>query len=252
MDRNAHRKAIETVLHGLNSQDTNPFILKGGTALMECYGLDRFSEDIDLDAHHASVPAKRFFNTLEQICKANGYQCRQAKATPYVQRAFITYGDPNTPLKVEVSHREKIVDQQSVIMRNGIVTYTISKLCVLKATAYLSRDKIRDLYDLTFISEKYFDQLSPEAKDVLTTAFEYNNLEQFDYLVRTQHDPLIDTSRLQDRCLAMMDKLGLLYDRPQPTKTRTDFMQGLTDRTVGLDHPSDPSSNRQIRRSPQR
>ncbi len=126
------------------------------------------------------------------------------------------------------------MDLQSVTMRNGIVTYTISKLCVLKATAYLSRDKIRDLYDLTFIRDQYFDQLSPEAKDILISAFEYKNLEQFDYLVRTQHDPLIDTSRLQDRCLAMMDKLGLLLRPASSNEDRDRFHAGIDRQDVRL------------------
>lgn len=45
-----HGLAIRRVLRGINSSQGNPFVLKGGTALMECYGLDRFSEDIDLDS----------------------------------------------------------------------------------------------------------------------------------------------------------------------------------------------------------
>ena len=44
-----HRHVIKTFLTELNSCGNDRFILKGGTALMLCYGLDRFSEDIDLD-----------------------------------------------------------------------------------------------------------------------------------------------------------------------------------------------------------
>lgn len=32
-------------------QETKPFVLKGGTALMIAYGPDRFSEDLDLDVY---------------------------------------------------------------------------------------------------------------------------------------------------------------------------------------------------------
>lgn len=47
--RTEHKKVIETVLSIFN-KNTDKYILKGGTALMQCYGLDRFSEDIDMDS----------------------------------------------------------------------------------------------------------------------------------------------------------------------------------------------------------
>lgn len=43
-----HGNFIHAFLLLLNKQ-TDQFVLKGGTALSLCYGLDRFSEDIDLD-----------------------------------------------------------------------------------------------------------------------------------------------------------------------------------------------------------
>lgn len=46
--REQHGVVISLFLKYLNSQ-TDDFVLKGGTALMTCYKLDRFSEDIDLD-----------------------------------------------------------------------------------------------------------------------------------------------------------------------------------------------------------
>ena len=45
-----HEKILISYLLLLNKQ-TDQFILKDGTALSRCYGLDRFSEDIDLDGH---------------------------------------------------------------------------------------------------------------------------------------------------------------------------------------------------------
>jgi predicted nucleotidyltransferase component of viral defense system len=43
----AHVRIMRVVVSAL--QDT-PMVLKGGTALLLCYGLDRFSEDLDFDA----------------------------------------------------------------------------------------------------------------------------------------------------------------------------------------------------------
>lgn len=205
-----HRRVISQVLMALNADEDGLFILKGGTALMQCYGLDRFSEDIDLDARFANVGRERFFHAIDAVCTQHGYRWQKAKDTPVVQRAFIDYGQEGTPLKVELSRRAKQVDADQVTERNGITVYTISELCVLKSFAYVARDKIRDLFDLAFIAERYYDELDGPAQDALRRALEYKDLEQFDYLIRTQHDPLIDADMLADRFLKTMDKAGLL------------------------------------------
>lgn len=210
--RPEHRATIETIMRDMNRSEDNPYILKGGTALMLCYGLSRFSEDIDLDAQRAAVPAARFFRFIEHTCREHGYDWREGKNTPTVQRAFVNYGREDTPLKIEVSHRIKVVDSDAITHVDGIKTYTISELCELKASAYQNRDKIRDLYDLTFIIEHYYDELSKSARKAAQRALEYKDVEQFDYLTRTQHDPLIDVDRLADSFLNALDMVGLTTD----------------------------------------
>lgn len=56
-----HEKVMVSYLLLLNKR-TDQFILKGGTALARCYGLDRFSEDIDLDGTKQDIKeiTKRF------------------------------------------------------------------------------------------------------------------------------------------------------------------------------------------------
>ena len=94
-ENQSHGFAIKRVLYGINSSQGNPFVLKGGTALMECYGLDRFSEDIDLDSLRSNVPSSRFFGIIDSICSNEGYTWRKAKDTSTVRRAFVDYGVPN-------------------------------------------------------------------------------------------------------------------------------------------------------------
>ena len=43
-----HNRLIQTIVKGLSDK---PMVLKGGTALMLAYGLDRYSEDIDYDSN---------------------------------------------------------------------------------------------------------------------------------------------------------------------------------------------------------
>ena len=90
-----HEKILISYLLLLNKQ-TDQFILKDGTALSRCYGLDRFSEDIDLDGHKQDIkePTRRF-------CDRFGFTMRVAKDTSTVKRCLIDYGGLEKPLKIE-------------------------------------------------------------------------------------------------------------------------------------------------------
>jgi predicted nucleotidyltransferase component of viral defense system len=219
LDYEAHGKAIDEVLAGLNRESDNPYILKGGTALLKCYGLDRFSEDIDLDSERHNVSPHRFERAIETVAYQQGYTYRMTKQTPTVHRAFLVYEDPATPLKIELSMRKRNVNPDTFTTVNGTKVYTINELAQQKAAAYLSRDKIRDLFDLTFIVCEKYDDLTSESIETLARAFEYKDVEQFDYMIETQEDPLIDSGKLEDRFLKTLDRLGLIQDAPAKSKT---------------------------------
>lgn len=154
-------------------------------------------------------------------CEDKGYRYRVAKNTNTTGRVFIDYGNIGTPLKVEVSYRRKIIPDESVTYINGIKVYTLNEICRLKAAAYMGRDAIRDLYDISFICSEYFDKLSNEARRMLQSAFEYKDIEQFDYLVATQDDSLIDKDLLETRFLDSFDKVGLLTpERPEKSESK--------------------------------
>lgn len=205
--RKQHGEIISDFLHVLNEK-TNTYILKGGTALMMCYNLDRFSEDIDLD----STGGKNIKKIIESYCINNGYTYRIAKDTDTVQRFMLSYGNEQKPLKIEISYRNKNIKPSSYTTINNIKVYTIENLCLMKSTAYNARDKIRDLYDITYICNNYWDELSDNVKDVVTMNIEYKGLEQFDYLISTQKDELIDNDKLSNDFLELYDRLGLMID----------------------------------------
>lgn len=209
VNRRAHGEAVRAVLRGINSASDNPFILKGGTALMECYGLDRFCEDIDVDAARANVSSSRFFGAIESVCTKEGYAWRKAKATAAVCRAFIDYGDGERPLKVELSLRRPIVEAERTSVVDGILAYTISELCKQACAALMSRDGVCDLFDVAFIAERYYGELSHDAKDMLRMAFAYKDHGWFEHLVRTQPAPSIDPQLLKVRFAAALGRVGL-------------------------------------------
>lgn len=82
-----HGNIIKSFILFLNSR-SNQYILKGDTSLMLCYGLTRFSEDIDLDA----LCSKDIERIVNDFCRLNNYTFRVAKDTNTVKRYMIHYG----------------------------------------------------------------------------------------------------------------------------------------------------------------
>ena len=201
---------IHDLLTGINSQD-DQYILKGGAALMMCYGLDRFSKDVDLDGHGASIR-----NYIARFAKKRGLDYGVAEDTNTVKRFMLHEGDDL--LEVTVSYRSKYIDPATVNQINGIAVYNLDTLAMMKNNAYQSRAKIRDLYDLIFILVHYWDDISQWTKAAIADALSYNGLERFEYDVKTQQDALIPKDQLDEMTnnfLSVYDRLGLADDEKQ-------------------------------------
>ena len=210
-----HKTVIHQFLKQMNHVSSS-FILKGGTALMECYGLDRFSEDIDLDASRSKL---RGF--MDDFCKSAGYSYRIAKGTPTVNRFMIDYGsEMNKRLKVEISYRAMVIPSDSYTEINGIQVYTMDRMAQLKAAAYLNRDRIRDLYDLCYICNQYLPALKESTVMQIKDAFSCKGFDHFDYITHNERDPFIDQERLADAYLKVFDRLGLLYTNDEKLEIR--------------------------------
>ncbi|MBQ1288684.1 MAG: nucleotidyl transferase AbiEii/AbiGii toxin family protein [Erysipelotrichaceae bacterium] len=206
-DKNKHREVIEDFLRFLNSQSQD-YVLKGGTALMLCYKLDRFSEDVDLDGRNYGI--EQFINSF---CEEKGFTYRVAKDTAIVKRFFIHYGSLK-PLKIEISYRQMNLDKESRTTQiNGIKVYNIDEMMNLKLGAYNGRDRIRDLYDIVFIYKNYKESLSENTILSLANSLSEKGFAHFDYITQTQKDDLIDTDRLANDFLDTFDSLGLLVDK---------------------------------------
>lgn len=208
--QNKHEQIISLFLKDIN-KNQNTFILKGGTALRQCYKLDRFSEDIDLDVKNKT----NLIETVNSFCQKHNFIYRIAKDTETVKRCFINYGNEHKPLKIEASYRNKTIDNEDITIVNNIQVYNINRIAQMKANAYATRDKIRDLYDLTFICNHYFESLSKQTINIIGDAVGNKGLEQFDYLLATQKDPLINSDKLAYDFLEMNEKLGLLYSKEE-------------------------------------
>lgn len=156
--------------------------------------------------------------SLMIFAKKNNYSYNVNKDTDTVKRFMIHYTEQySKPLKVEISYRRKHIGEDEITNINGIEVYTINSLCYMKSSAYQARDKIRDLYDVCFLCNNYWESLSEGAINALRTSVEYKGIEQFDYIIRVQSDELIDSEKLADDFLKMYDKLGLLYTDEEKT-----------------------------------
>lgn len=96
--------------------------------------------------------------------------------------------------------------------------YDIDTLASMKANAYASRNKIRDLYDVAFICNNYLEELSDQSKLQIQEALLAKGLDYFDYVVENQEDELIDKEKLVEDFLNTWDKIGLNTDEEEREK----------------------------------
>jgi len=157
-----HKLLMRNIVKSL--ADT-PYVLKGGTALMFGYDLDRFSEDLDFDS------VKKL--NLETKIKENlpsGFEIveiTKPKDTNTVQRYKVTYITPNGKrrLKIETSYRKKDINKEDYRLIDGMQIYTIDFLLDNKLKAAhdgdTPRTTARDLYDIQFIVNNFENILTP-------------------------------------------------------------------------------------------
>ena len=199
-----HHCIMEELLTFIN-EVTDNFILKGGTALMLCYNLNRFSEDLDFDG----TGSTSIFDLLDTFCKKHGYWCRKAKDTNTTKRVILHYQveDKEATLKIEVSYRKAYVETTVI---NGYLTYSIDRIFNLKCNALKGRDRIRDLYDVLYLYSEYKSSLSHESVDDITTALSYKDYDVIADMIETCADPLINKRELENLYLSICSELEII------------------------------------------
>lgn len=198
--RHKHWSIITSFLHHLSTQ-TDRFILKGGTALIYCYGLERFSEDIDLDAINGDLES-----IVKSFCISNKFHYTSKKHSNTTKRYMIHYDETN-PLKIEVSYRNKFITDTCLV--KDVLTYKINKLFAQKLHAFIGRNQLRDLYDIIFISLHYWDDLTEQSKASLTEALHYKELGYIQYMLNSQTYHFIDNDILLLNVLELFEMLEI-------------------------------------------
>ena len=166
------------------------FILKGGTALSLYYNLDRYSEDIDLDSKSNNM------NFIDRIANYNKeWRVSIKKNIDTVFRAMVDYGATNHqgpyPLKIEVSSRNigmiknKVLSYKTV---NRVNVYEVADIIQMKVATFAKRDKIRDLYDIGFLLDKYPTLFSKENLLTIYDNMGYKGLDYLSLLLQDEMD----------------------------------------------------------------
>jgi len=160
-----------------------PLILKGGTALMLFYELDRFSEDLDFDAYKP-YDSPEFIRHLEVLLEKMSFKFALHKDTPTVKRFKLYTKRLPTPIKLEISFRQcaqlrDTLKDVTVQTNAGLRVYTIDRMLNLKLSALLNRTAARDLYDVAFISSNWIDALSQSSLQNLRQVLDKQTLEDW-------------------------------------------------------------------------
>lgn len=172
-----------------------PIVLKGGTALLLCYGLDRFSEDLDFDANKKFNLSGRIESIMAR--KAEEHTVKTVKNTDTVQRLKIHYIQKGVDrlLKLEVSLRDEIKNDD-VVLIDGIKTYKVARLIEQKIEALLNRTKARDLYDVSFLLRQYRTEFTLKAVERLQLAVQDMNQLEARFRPAFEDDDLVDEDEL--------------------------------------------------------
>ena len=124
-------------------------VLHGGTAVWRCYQGSRFSEDVDVYLKRDTERMERLFILLEQ----RGFTVGKRKTTDNALYSLLRLGRTEVRLEALFKAARGVLREYETIEGNLITVYTLSAEDIIreKAAAYLSRRKVRDLYDIFFL-----------------------------------------------------------------------------------------------------
>lgn len=181
------------------------YILNGGTGLLLCYDLNRFSEDMDFDGVNNKFDLGKVISKSVDSINLTVESLILKKDTPTTKRYMLHYGGKmgscDYPLKIEISFRQGYQISKYIIKNvNGITTYDIDRYVDMKLAALFNRNKCRDTFDVNFLLKNYLDYFSVINLNRLKNFISERVLEQlvFEYEEMKQTDLILkDTDGLQ-------------------------------------------------------
>jgi predicted nucleotidyltransferase component of viral defense system len=204
-----HLEVMTEICHFFNSKGL-PMVLKGGTALKLCYGLDRFSEDLDFDCAKSLNLESSIGAVFALLGKTKRHlrnpDISVTKDTQTVKRYRIIYAD-DINLKLETSLRGTPNDDDLVEL-NGILTYKIEKLIQQKLRALNGRTAARDLHDVIYLYEYFFESFGKGELDEIEALYSNQSSVIDEYNSAYSEDTILSTTDLLDDLGKLVELYG--------------------------------------------
>jgi len=172
----------------ISADNKNGLLLKGGTALLFCYGLPRYSTDLDYDGFNYNFDIT---DDIKSVINSNGLKLDRInvkKDTDTVKRFMIHYKEAeNNPIKLEISFRN--IDDADLVNAkrariNDINTYNIRYLASDKIDTFLKRTAARDIFDASFLIQHYPDSLNKELIEKCKSKLTTLGLDQMENIIK--------------------------------------------------------------------
>ncbi len=181
-----------------------PLILKGGTALLFAYGLDRFSEDLDFDSNKYLRLENRIEKATGPLVKIDSVDI--PKNTQTVQRYRVKYStkEMSGSLKIEVSCRDSYNLSRSHF-HEGIRVYDLPVLVDHKLEAFQERTAARDLYDLHFLLIQKPGAFSPGQTQILVESTRNIDALEHRFIEPFKEDPILQNTDVGRLVLSIYD-----------------------------------------------
>lgn len=191
IDFNLYQKEKDYLQHIVLSRifsRTGPELtFKGGTALQKCFGLNRFSEDLDFTASE-NLSREKLERSLEEVGRF--YTSSVSKSENNISISYkLKIGGPlfHGPIsiqtiRIDISLREGIllapINRMVIPLYSDLQPYLVifmdpREILSEKIRALMTRTKARDLYDVYYMSQKNV-KFDPH---LVTRKLEYYSLE---------------------------------------------------------------------------
>lgn len=187
-------------------------IFTGGTMLRLCYGLNRFSVDLDFWIYK-KIDVKKYFISLKEFL-SQYYSIRDAENKFYTLLLEIRSKDYPRSLKTEIRKKdEKVKTELSIAYSKYsetqvlVKTLSLSEVMKSKVEAFLSRKEIRDVFDIEFLLRRGIE-LKAKKEELQELLKGINSLGKKEYSVK-----LSSILEKEDRKYYMKENFKILQQR---------------------------------------
>jgi hypothetical protein len=200
-------------------------VFKGGTALQKCYGLDRFSEDLDFTTDSADEirRVEDGLQGIKQLYNATFKRTENEQSALFnlkIEGPLFEKQQSIQTIIIEISKREKTLRKPMLIRlipkyrdleAQLVVVMDKDEILAEKTRALLTRRRPRDLYDTYFL-------LNKGAKidfELINKKLEYYS---------TKFDFAVLTARITDLKAEWDKELGILMEHPPDFEVTAEFV----------------------------